>query len=201
MFTSACSTTIIVRPRARSEPKRSGASSDVRRPRQAITPKHSERERRAEQAELFADDGEDEVVVRLGEVVELLHAGHQAAAEAGRRTRRRSATGRPESRRRAARPTDRGTRQAPAPVRPSPSRAAWRSGRAAWRRRRDSDSSGRREHHRRHDERQSTAAVPKSGCETIRPASPHGDEADRHQRVARLRSRGACAARAARPRR
>ena len=40
MFTNACSTSIIVMPSARNAPKLSGARSAVRRPRQAITPKH-----------------------------------------------------------------------------------------------------------------------------------------------------------------
>ena len=37
--------------------------------------------RRADQPELFADDRVDEVVVRLGQVEQLLHAAHQPAAE------------------------------------------------------------------------------------------------------------------------
>src|SRR5688572_7217492 len=41
-FTNACSTSIIVMPSARNAPKLSGARSEVRRPRQAITQKRSE---------------------------------------------------------------------------------------------------------------------------------------------------------------
>ena len=41
MLTNACSTSIIVMPSARNAPKLSGARIAVRRPRQAITQKHS----------------------------------------------------------------------------------------------------------------------------------------------------------------
>ena len=81
MFTNACSTSIIVMPSARNAPKLSGARIAVRRPRQAITQKHSTTSDGAEQPGLFGDHREDEVGVRLGQVEQLLHAAHQALAE------------------------------------------------------------------------------------------------------------------------
>ena len=45
-----------------------------------MTQKQSEHERRADQPELLGDHRIDEVGVRLGQVEQLLHAVHQAAA-------------------------------------------------------------------------------------------------------------------------
>ena len=81
MLKNAWNATIVVRPSARNAPKRSGARIAVRSPRQAITQKHSEHTVAPTQAELLADHRVDEVVVRLGQVEQLLHAVHQAAAE------------------------------------------------------------------------------------------------------------------------
>ena len=80
MFTNACSAIIVVRPRARNVPKRSGAPSATRRPRQAMTENADQHQRRANQAELFGDHRVDEVGVRLGQVEQLLHAAHQSEA-------------------------------------------------------------------------------------------------------------------------
>ncbi len=81
MLKNAWKATIVVRPMARNAPKRSGARIDVRRPRQMMTQKQQQDDGRAEKAELLADHRVDEVVVRLGQVEQLLDAAHQTAAE------------------------------------------------------------------------------------------------------------------------
>ena len=101
MLKNAWNATIVVRPIARNAPNRSGARTAVRRPRQAMTQKQASTTRRADQPELLADHGVDEVVVRLGQVEQLLHAAHQPAAEDAAGARRRSSTGSSGSRRRA----------------------------------------------------------------------------------------------------
>ena len=81
MLKNAWNATIVVRPIARNAPKRSGARIAVRRPRHVITQKQARTIGRADQPELLGDHRVDEVVVRLGQVEELLHAAHQPAAE------------------------------------------------------------------------------------------------------------------------
>ena len=81
MFTSAWTAIIAVRPSARNDPNASCARIAMRTPRHAMTQKHSEHGRRAEQAKLFADHGVDEVGVRFGKEEQLLNAAHQSAAE------------------------------------------------------------------------------------------------------------------------
>ena len=86
-FRKACSAIVRVAPTPRSRPKRSGARLDTIRPRTVKSRKASTSSPAPRKAQLLADDREDEVGVRLGEVEQLLaargeaHAGHSAAAE------------------------------------------------------------------------------------------------------------------------
>ena len=81
MLKNACTAIIVVRPSATNEPNVSSARIEMRRP----APRdHAEAEQDAggaDEPELLADDRVDEVGVRLGQVEQLLHAGHQPAAE------------------------------------------------------------------------------------------------------------------------
>ena len=87
MLMTACPTIHAVMPPASSMPNRSGARSAVRTPRYASPANSPIDERAAEQAELLADDGEDEVGVRgreeppLGPARAEPDAGPPAAAE------------------------------------------------------------------------------------------------------------------------
>ena len=78
-------------PAASRWPNGSLAASAIENPAQAIAANPATTSERAEQPELLADDREDQVGVRLGQVAELLHAlaepdaGQPARAEAHRR--------------------------------------------------------------------------------------------------------------------
>jgi hypothetical protein len=67
MLMTACPTIHAVMPPARSIPNRSGARSAVRTTEVREPAEQPDHERAAEQAELLADDGEDEVGVRVRE--------------------------------------------------------------------------------------------------------------------------------------
>ena len=124
-------------------------------------------------AELLADDREDEVGVRLGQVERSSAPTRRARGRTARPSRARSGPGRPGSPRRRRGPTGRGTRSAARAGRPrvqreDQSRAAIATrraiapgGAAAGRRRRASPASWPR----------STSAVPRSGCEATSTAT------------------------------
>ena len=78
MLITACPTMPIVIPAARSAPNRSGARNATRMPRTAKPMNSAIDEQTAEQAELLADDGEDEVGVRVREEVPLGAAGAES---------------------------------------------------------------------------------------------------------------------------
>ena len=78
MLTSACPTTQAVIPVAIRVPNRSGARRAARMPRTAKAPNRREHEQGADQPQLLADDGEDEVGVGVGQEAPLGPAGAQA---------------------------------------------------------------------------------------------------------------------------
>ena len=82
MFTNACAAIIVVTPSATSDPNRSSRlGGDAACPRHAITQKQSSDGGGADQAELLADHGVDEVGVRLGQIEQLLDAFDESAPE------------------------------------------------------------------------------------------------------------------------
>ncbi len=79
MLKNACTATIVVRPRARNDPKLSGARNAIRSPRQLMTQKQIMHHGRADETELLGNHRVDEIRVRFGKIEELLHAIHQAS--------------------------------------------------------------------------------------------------------------------------
>ena len=70
-----------MRPAASRLPNGSRHSSAVFRPAHANSDVREDQRRGADEPELLADDGEDHVGVRLGQVVDLLHALAEPVAE------------------------------------------------------------------------------------------------------------------------
>ncbi len=140
----------------------------------------------ADEPELLADHRVDEVGVRLGQVEQLLHAGHQALAEDAAGAdgdQRLDASG---SRRRADPPRGSRTRAAGgAGSRRSSARCRAPAARPA-RRRPDTGSSARRRTPSAPTMSSSEIAVPKSGCSRISAEHPADDDDDRQQRVPHL---------------
>ena len=81
MLTNAWTRIHAVTPVATSIPKRSGARNATRTPSRPEGDEQSDDGERAEQAELLADDGEDEVGVGLGEEAPLGPALAESGAE------------------------------------------------------------------------------------------------------------------------
>ena len=81
MLMAACTTIIAVAPAARKAAKASGRRRAARRPRQATTAKHEHDRHGADEAELLADDREDEVGVGIRQEEELLPAPPEPVAE------------------------------------------------------------------------------------------------------------------------
>ena len=80
MLKKACSRMLVVMPKATRRAKGSWERKAVRRPRTPKRTKSRNDEHGADEAKLLGNVGEDEVGVRLGQVEELLHAFHVAAA-------------------------------------------------------------------------------------------------------------------------
>ena len=77
---AACPQTSVVRPAASRLPNGSRQRSAMRKPGPPEDREGADHERRADQAELLADDREDHVGVRLGQVVDLLDASPEPLA-------------------------------------------------------------------------------------------------------------------------
>ena len=76
----ACSRMVVVMPKATRRANGSWERKAARRPRTPKTTKSSDDDDGADEAELLGDVGEDEVGGGFGQVEELLHAFHIAAA-------------------------------------------------------------------------------------------------------------------------
>ncbi len=92
-FTITCTNQLASRPNATRLLNESLARSAIANDAQEEQEEQRQRERHADEPELLADDGEDEVGVLLGEEREpLLRALREALARTSRPTRSRSAT-------------------------------------------------------------------------------------------------------------
>ena len=80
MLKNAWNAIIVVNPIAMKAPNRSGARIAVRRPRQVMTQKQATTTVEPISPSSSRDHAEDEVVVRLGQVEQLLDPVHQSAA-------------------------------------------------------------------------------------------------------------------------
>ena len=154
---NACMQIHDVMPPASRAPNRSGARSEARTPRHARNRNAAEHRDSSDQPELLADDGEDEVRVRLGQPLVLLHRVAEADAEDPARAERverlavlesgaERVRARVEEVRRGGPRGTRRARRAPTPLAPKPTtiRTRWRFARPGEReqderRRRDDD--------------------------------------------------------------